>query len=357
MTGAAALLAACGGQNEPTASPLATRSPLPTPTPRPPLSPLATPDGHQVFLPYIENRPPATEVVSLLPPEPTLTPTPTKTATPRPPTPTPTPAATPFPPGPPSKLGIFVGHNDPELFKLLETQAIPVVKTLELDANFLAQIKQTSPNTKIIGRIDLPQLNLATMDPIAAAQDYLNILLPYADDPERRQYIDAWEAYNEPVAANAEEMRKLATFESERTRLLGERGIRSVIGNFGTGQPPMELWPEFLPAVQTAQQYDGWLGLHEYAAPTIYFLSTAESRGRYPGVTPADSGWLTLRYRKVYNEILKPAGLAIPLVFTELGVDGLVQDRPGPAGWPRLAEFPAVLGGKRLWSVGARRIH
>ena len=81
-------------------------------------------------------------------------------------------------------------------------------------------------------------------------------------------------------------MKRLADFESERTRLLGERGIRSVIGNFGAGQPPMEYWQYFLPAIQTAQAYDGWLGLHEYSAPTIYYLTTRENMGPYPGVTP-----------------------------------------------------------------------
>ncbi|MEZ4634355.1 MAG: hypothetical protein R2856_05145 [Caldilineaceae bacterium] len=85
-----------------------------------------------------------------------------------------------------------------------------------------------------------------------------------------------------------------------------------------------------MPAVQAAQQHDGWLGLHEYAAPTIYFLSTRADQGRYPGVSAGDTGWLTLRYRQVYNQILKPNGLAIPLIMTELGVDGLVRRSPGP---------------------------
>ncbi len=133
------------------------------------------------------------------------------------------------------------------------------MKTLELDQNFLRQIKETSPNTKIIARIDLPQIELSTLDPIPAARAFVDQVLVYADDPARRPYIDGWEAYNEPVAGNAEEMMRLAEFEAERTRLLGERGIRSVVGNFGTGQPPMELWQYFLPALQAAQQYDGWL--------------------------------------------------------------------------------------------------
>jgi hypothetical protein len=263
--------------------------------------------------------------------------------------------ATPFPPGPPSKLGLFVGYNHPTLFDLLATQAVSVVKTLELDANFVAQIKQVSPATRIVGRISLDQIDLASVDPLAAAQRFVESLLPYADDPARRPFFDGWESYNEPVASDLDQMARYGEFEAERTRLLGDRGLRSVIGNFGTGQPPLEQWPAFLPAVQAARQYDGWLGLHEYAAPTIYYLSSAEERGRSPSISPQDSGWLTLRYRKVYQEILAPAGLTLPLVLTELGVDGLVQSRPGPPearGWQEFQGYWAEHG-YGLWGPGA----
>jgi hypothetical protein len=355
---AAYVAAACGGSDPtptPTISPLSV-SPLNTPGPRP-LTTAAYPN----YLPYVARDAINPESVAMLPPEPTFTPTPSKTptpeatATPEPPTPTPTPPATPFPPGPPSKLGLFVGHNDPQFFDLVATKGVAVVKTLELDRNFLARIKQLSPNTKIVARIDMPQLELGTFDPLPAAQQFVDKALPYATDPDRQPYIDGWEAYNEPVAGTADEMKRLADFEAERTRLLGDRGIRSVIGNFGTGQPPMELWQAFLPAVQTAQQYDGWLGLHEYSAPTMYYMSTAENKGRYPGVTPGDTGWLTLRYRKVYNEILIPAGLKLPLVMTELGVDGYVQNRPGPPdarGWQDFQGYWAE-NGYGLWGPGA----
>jgi hypothetical protein len=354
----AAAAAACGGSDPtptPTISPLA-HSPLNTPRPQ-----SLTNAAYENYLPYVARDAVNAEGVAMLGPEPTLEPTPSKTptpeptATPAPPTPTPTPEATPFPPGAPSKLGLFVGHNDPQIFDLLATKAVTVVKTLELDRNFLAQIKSTSPNTKIVARIDLPQIDLTTLDPLPAAREFVEKALPFADDPDRRPYIDGWEAYNEPVAGNAEEMKRLADFEAERTRLLGDRGIRSVIANFGTGQPQMELWQAFLPALQAAQQYNGWLGLHEYSAPTIYYLTTVENRGRYPGVTPADTGWLTLRYRKVYNEILIPAGLKLPLVMTELGVDGYVQNRPGPPdarGWKDFQTYWAE-NGYGLWGPGA----
>jgi hypothetical protein len=354
--GVAALLAACGRERS---TPTPTYSPLPTPTATQIGQSSILPPGdaaHQLRLPVVRND--GTGAAALAP-EPTLTPTPPKpTSTPELPPPTPTPVATPFPPGPPSKLGVFVSRNHPQIFDLLSSGGVAVVKTLELDPNFLAEIKRVSPRTRIVARLpdgDVAQINLASLDPIPAAAAFVEKVLPFADDPARRANIDGWESFNEPVAGNAEEMKRWSDFEAERTRLLGDRGIRSVIGNFGTGQPPLELWEPFLPAVQTAQQYDGWLGLHEYSAPTIYYLTTRENQGRYPGVGPEDTGWLTLRYRQVYDQILAPRGLALPLVLTELGVDGLVAPRPGPPdaeGWQDFQGYWAE-NGYGLWGPGA----
>jgi hypothetical protein len=356
--------AACGGSSEtptPTLAPAV--GPTSTTTPVARSSLVSTPaSGHKIYMPEIANNT-GVEVANVPPTEeptakPTATKKPKKTATPEP---TPTPAATPFPPGPPSKLGIVVARNDPQLFDLLSTKGVAVVSTLELDPNFAAQIKQTSPNTLLIGRLPDPtfeQLDLSTLtDPAGAARAFVDQLMPVAGDERRRPYFDAWQAYNEPVANNADEMQRLADFEAERTRLLSAEGIRSVIGNFGTGHPTeMALWEQFVPALQAAQEHNGWLGLHEYSAPTIYFSSSRENDGSHPTVSPEDTGWLTLRYRHVYNEILKPKGLAIPLVFTELGVDGYVKNnRPGPEdarGWRDFQDFWAQ-NGYGLWGPGA----
>ncbi|MCY3901903.1 MAG: hypothetical protein OXF76_01970 [Caldilineaceae bacterium] len=313
-----------------------------------------TPDAHHSYLPWVEMRGFRSALARATPPPPDPTATPVPTDTPVP-TNTPTPTVTPFPPGPPSKLGLFITRNHPSVFNLLRTGGVAVVKTLELDFNFARQIKEAAPRVKLIGRIDLPQLQLNNLNARAAAQDYANRLWPLADHPERRRHFDGWEAYNEPVAGNADEFKRLAEFEAERTRLLAQAGLRSVIGNFGTGQPPLEMWPHFLPAVAEAQAHGGWLGLHEYSAPTIYYNTTRDGRGRYPGVGPHDTGWLTLRYRQVYNQFLIPAGRAIPLVMTELGVDGLVTNRPGPAnalGWQHFQEYWAQHG-FGSWGPGA----
>lgn len=323
----------------------------------------ATPGPYHGYLPWVEMRGlrPASPDFPPTPPKVTATPLPTSTPfpteTPVPPTPTytPTPTVTPFPPGPPSKLGLFITRNHPSVFNLLRSGGVAVVKTLELDFRFARQIKETAPTTRLIGRIDLPQLQLQNLNAKAAAQDFVNRLWPIADHPERRLHYDGWEAYNEPVAGNLDEFKRLTEFEVERTRLLAQGGLRSVIGNFGTGQPAPEMWEHFLPAVAEAQAHDGWLGLHEYSAPTIYYASTRDGQGRYPGVAPHDTGWLTLRYRQLYNQVLKPAGRAIPLVMTELGVDGLVANRPGPQnakGWQHFQEYWAQHG-FGSWGPGA----
>ncbi len=328
--GAAALLAGCGlGKPEPT--------PTPTRTPRAPV-PSATPPATATL--------PATATAT-----PAATFTPRATDTPGPPTatftppPTPTPTASPFPPGPQTKLGVFVSRNDPRVFDLLRTGNVAIVKTLEYDPNFVADMKKISPQTLVIARLNMPQVNLAEFnnpkgDAAAFAQQVISIMA----DPRRMDAIDGWEAINEPVAADAEQMGRLADFEAERTRLLGEKGIRSVVGNFATGHPDLPLWPAFRPALEAAKQYKGYLGLHEYSAPTMQHGTPQELLNW--GNDPGQEGWLTLRYRKAYREYLKPNKLEVPILLTEVGIDGQVTDRPGPPGlgWSDFGEFWDELG-------------
>jgi len=84
-----------------------------------------------------------------------------------------------------------------------------------------------------------------------------------------------------------------------------------------------------------------------------YQTSNCDFRPGFAG--EGDTGWVTLRYRKVYDEILRPAGLVIPLVMTELGVDGYVEPRPGPPdarGWKDFQGYWAE-NGFGLWGPGA----
>jgi hypothetical protein len=233
-----------------------------------------------------------------------------------------------------------VGYNHSQLFDLLRTGNVALVKTLEYDRNFVAEIKQVSPNTTVVARYTpLPLPDLDSWDPIGAARQFVDLLLPIATDPQRQAHIDAWESFNEPVPANPDHMARLADFEAERTRLLAQAGIRSCVGNFSTGHPDLALWPAFYPALQAVKEHNGFLGLHEYSAPYIWFGSGPHQLEE--GADEGDEGWLTLRYRKVYRNYLQPAGLDVPLLITETGIDGQVGGRPGPKamGWKEFAEF------------------
>lgn len=312
--GVTALLAGCG-----------LRDPAPTPTPtRTPRALSSTATAGPTGTPLATATAAATRT-----PTPTITPgPPTATFTP---SPTPTPTASPFPPGPQTKLGVFVSRNDPRIFDLLRTGNVAIIKTLEYDPNFVADMKSLSPATHIIARLDMPQVDLANLtDPIGQAAAFAAQVSSIMADPRRREAIDGWESYNEPVAVDADQMARYADFEAERTRLLAADGTRSVIGNFATGHPDLPLWPAFRPALEAARDHDGYLGLHEYSAPTMQQGTPQELLNW--GNDPAQEGWLTLRYRKAYREYLRPNGLELPLVLTEVGIDGQVTNRPGPPG-------------------------
>lgn len=306
-------------------------SPTPTRTPRPlTASPTSTPTASLTLPPASATNTPSATLT------PTLTPLPTAT---------PTPVATPFPPGPPTKLGLFVTRNDPRIFELLRTGNVTLVKTMEYDSNFAAEIKQVSPNTLLVGRIDIDQVDLSGMnDPRAAARAFADRLLPIATEPRRLAAFDGWESFNEPVASDETQMARLAEFEAERTRLLAAAGVRSVIGNFSTGLPPLEWWPAFRPALEAAIAHKGFLGLHEYSAPTMQYGTSQDLLDWRSD--PAQEGWLTLRYRKVYRNYLQPNNLALPLLLTEVGIDGYIGERPGPVGkgWMDFAGYWAELG-------------
>lgn len=227
---------------------------------------------------------------------------------------------------------------------LIATRNVALLKTLEFDPAFLAEVRARSPQTLIVGRVMLGQIDLGRADTALEARRTLEAMLPLAMDERRAGLIDAWEGFNEPVPGDEDQMRRLADLEAERVRLLAENGLRAVVGNFGTGQPPLEWWPAFRPALEAAQAHGGYLGLHEYSAPTIWFNTNRDPLDFR--VDPADQGWLTLRYRKVYQQFLIPWRLRLPLLITECGIDGMVTERPGPPGkgWKEFADYWAELG-------------
>ncbi len=213
-----------------------------------------------------------------------------------------------------SKLTIHSGGGNLSLHFIRETQP-GIVKILD-NFSFASDIKSTSPNTIIIGRsysADEP----TTGDPVQRANEWWarfgELILANPD-------IDYWEGYNEPNIGSRDALLWYSQFEAERVRILAANGKRAVIGNFSTGTPDVtdpQMWPQFYAAIDSAIQYGGILGLHEYGTPMQQYWD--ESVGE---------GWLVGRYRKIYRQHLIPDNKVLPVVFTESGVD-VVQ----PIGW------------------------
>ncbi len=192
------------------------------------------------------------------------------------------------------------------------------------DLGFLQEVKSVSPKTITIGRISIESQDYKGNPEEEARGFVARNLEIYRKNPG----VDYWEGWNEPDP-NREYMAWYARFEQERIRQMANYGMKVAIGGFATGVPELDEFQLFLPAIETAMEYGGLLSLHEYGAPDMTYLYGDPLPG-YPAYP--DRGSLTFRYRWYYREILEPAGLTIPLVITEAGIDGIISNRPGPPG-------------------------
>lgn len=284
-----------------------------------------------------------TETIVLPTSTPTITPVlPTETPTPTP-TNTPTATATRYvrelpdlPPTDelgPSKLGIHVVRNNNPLIMEFVRRAQPAVIKAVDDLGFLTEVKEVSPRTITVGRHSLDTQDYSG-NPEEAAQKFVE---KYLHIFQSNPGVDYWEAWNEPDP-NYNNMIWYSRFEQERVRQMAKHGFRCAIGGFSTGVPEMDEFQLFLPAIDVAMQHGGVLSLHEYGAPDMYYLYGDPLPG-YPAYP--DRGSLTFRYRWFYREFLEPAGMVIPLIITEAGIDGIIGNRPGPSGlgWADFQEY------------------
>jgi hypothetical protein len=270
---------------------------------------------HRVYFPLIIKS------HSTVKPSPTPVPHPTKRPTPFPTPDWPTALDQPGN----SKLGLHVIlNNTPHIMEFIRRTKPSVVKGLG-GFGWASEVKKASPETVTIGRLlEDPDEGIMAGDPEKAAQ---NFVARHLEEYRLNPGVDYWEGWNEPVAGG--NMAWYARFEAERARRMADHGFRAAIGGFSTGTPEWDEFVEFLPAIEVALAHDGILTLHEYAAPTLDYLVGQALPGHSPH---PDRGLLTLRYRWWYEDLLKPRGLVIPLVISEGGIDGQIQQDLAPPG-------------------------
>jgi hypothetical protein len=309
-------------------------------------SPAATPSPTQapdvtanVAGPYIQYLPYLSAIVV------TPAPTPLPSATPQPQRPEPT--DTPRPPWPAplsgqttSKLGLHViaVYPDPDIMEFVN-RVHPRVAVSPSDVAGLAQIKAASPGTVTISRKDVAGQGewRNTMDAATAANHYVEANLGYY---RQNPAVDYWEGMNEPAPDTPDDWAWFTQFEAARACAMQAQGLRAAIGAFAVGWPrTFDEMTSFLPALEAAHRCGGILTIHEYNGPTMDCGVATNVPNIIPGA-PALSvpaGIFTLRYRILYEGLLKPRGLGdLPLAITELGADGSSPKDPcqGPGhGW------------------------
>jgi len=227
-----------------------------------------------------------------------------------------------------SKLGLHVTRNSDTAIMALVEEAQPAVIVAVGDLGWLADVKEVSPNTITIGRLEEVDQTL-TGDPVERAQAFVD---GHAGQYLANPGVDYWLGWNEPGIDGPEQMAWYAEFESARVLALADIGLKAAIGNFSTGTPEADEFAAFLPAIMAAKHYQGILALHEYAAPS---MRDGVGHG-IPGIDASpEAGALTLRYRYWYETYLRHNDLVIPLVITEAGIDGgvLAAQHVGYAGW------------------------
>lgn len=156
----------------------------------------------------------------------------------------------------------------------------------------------------------------------AKAKAWYDAMLPYIQQVP----FAFMEAFNEPDTSPSV-LSAYNDFEVERQHIMHDNGYKCAIGSFSTGQPDLSVWPLFYPALAAAHQYKNILGLHEYSAlymDTYYGGNSAEAirTGQRQEMPAAYSeGWLTFRYRKVWDQHIKPHGWTdLKIALTEYGL-------------------------------------
>jgi lysozyme len=161
-------------------------------------------------------------------------------------------------------------------------------------------------------------------DPIYEARRYAEWQLQQAY-PYREAYF-ALIGINEPTIDEPDHMKKLADFECERMRILDRHGLRAAILSFAEGNPKNIGWLEWaIPAFQEGRKYDAVYARHSYGWPHL----------------ATDAEWRILRHRKEYegepssphNWPGMPVPLRLPIVITETGLEGMIENSSFPHGW------------------------
>jgi hypothetical protein len=188
-----------------------------------------------------------------------------------------------------------------------------VIKFLDPNAGNVQPIRDLIPDALLIYRKWKPSQPLGNSENEAhqLGIDFGQEIA--AEEIIRRGLVDLVEGYNEVLGetAPAAEHQKFAKFQLGFQEGLGLTPVEPIAFNFGTGNMNADLIMEYYGEVLDNYQ---WLGFHEYDWPTM-------DRLHRQGLAEGNGGmWLTLRYRRIMEPIIKALGNHWSVVISECGM-------------------------------------
>src|SRR5690242_15162167 len=127
---------------------------------------------------------------------------------------------------PKSKLGVYViSLNGIDIVDYVQHSKPRVILSMDHSPDIWRQVKQTSPNTFLLGRHYVDDGAQLFDQPELRAQQFFDAMRP---DAERMRGIyDAWMGYNESIIRNDDDATRLSQFYVKWGGLMRAAGLRS----------------------------------------------------------------------------------------------------------------------------------
>jgi hypothetical protein len=230
------------------------------------------------------------------------------------------------------KYGFHVNRTGEDVLDAIRRIRPQVVKTLEHDIGFWTRVRSIHPDVYLIGRLYVPnhEQDQFAEAPAAKGRAFAERILRLETNRttfQGRPLFDAWESYNEvlPGHADSDLKRKYDDFQVAFAGPIKAAGFEPIAMNFATGNMLGNDFLDFFPG--TLESYRV-LGFHEYDWPDMWRLHEENIREKNEG-----GMWLTLRYRRIMNDVRRVYGDRHTVIITECGMTQGVQGGADVGPW------------------------
>ncbi len=217
------------------------------------------------------------------------------------------------------KYGFHVNRTGNDVLAAVRRIKPRVIKVLDHNVDFAREIRAIVPDVFLIGRLVVtPQeQDPFVHDPAGTGRAFAERILGLEANQVSaggRLLFDAWESYNEVMPGHASDdlKRKYDDFQVAFAGPIQQAGFEPIGMNFATGNM---LGPDFLTFFRGTLETHTYLGFHEYDWPAMWRLHEKNIREKNEG-----GMWLTLRYRRIMNEVRHQFPGRHTVVITECGM-------------------------------------